>query len=238
MRDGKAEGTCLSSLPAPNFELLTKHPLSPLDLERCQQHSVTVLDKQKPNISIITATTHQTVFSTSTHKVGGAVSCDIQKESRHIESQKGKGVAAALHSGHVTQAKRKHMKVKDPANDVLGNHNTTSIAKHNTSASLKTTFRSLSSSVETGNISGASSNISSKYFLQNHNSRKRTWSEGISDDDDEFDRLCNMVDLTFDADVATATTSNNSQNVHHSDDDGSTRQAWICPVCNEQFEGR
>ena len=57
-----------------------------------------------------------------------------------------------------------------------------------------------------------------------------------------------MVDLSFDHDdgvpteqVAVVTAPDNSwnesQNAQHNDD-GSTRQVWICPMCNEQFEGR
>ena len=241
MKDGKAERTCFSALPTPNFELLTSRLLSPLDLKGCQPDSVIVPDEQKQDTSNAT-TTHQSVLSTGMDKVCGAISRDIQRKNRPTESsnqhtsdcivKKTEGVAAAVHPSHVTQAQQKQVKVNSAI--VISNQHATAVkVDTNTQKTLQ------------------ASKSSDKQKPQVQSSHKRTWNEAIGDDDDdEFDKLCNMVDLSFDADavsdqVTKVTTPDNSwsdgQNFHHTTGTaiGSTRrQTWTCPMCNEQFEGR
>ena len=255
MSDGKAEATLSSSLPAPNFELLTSRMPTPLDLKRCQSHSVIALDQQKPEMSNVVTTANQIVFPIGLHNVGGAAPHDIHKSipnalnklytsSNYSAVQKRKSVATAVSSSHVTQAPRK-VKVDNSAT-TSNHHMTTSSAKQDTSNSHTTTFTSGSLSM---------SGVGETYRVpldgsdRGENLRKRTWSEDASDD--EFDTLCNMVDLSFDTDVVTsdqvteATTPDidkwsDGQNVCHpaSTTVGSTGQSWTCPMCNEQFEGR
>ena len=251
MRDGKAEGTCCSTLPTPNFELLTSRLLSPLDLKKCQPNPIVVTD-DIPNVISTHRSAH--ILSTGMRKVGGAVSRDIQRSSRPAESsnqhtsdftvKKVEGVAATTHFGKVTLAQQKQVKVNSVA--VISNHRpTTTLVKHDTNTQ-KTDHRS-SPLTKAGQASKYSNE---KQNPQGQTSRKRTWNEAVNEEDDEFDKLCNMVDLSFDADtisdqVTKATTPDNSwsnsQNVYHTTGTatGSTRrQIWTCPMCNEQFEGR
>lgn len=253
LSDGKAEDTPSFSLPAPNFELLTSRVLLPLDLKRCQPHSVIVLDKQKPDISSAKTTPHQTVLPTGLHRVAGPVSHDLHRKSipelsdQHKSNytvEKAQGMGATVSSNDAIHAQRKHVKVSSSA---VGDHHVTiSSPKYGTSTSHRTMFDSksatLSKTTETSRHSLYGSN-------KVQSSRKRMWNEGASDDDDEFDKLCNMVNLSFDADVtsdlvAEVTTSDNSrsgsQSVCHVGNTtaGLPRQSWTCPMCNEQFEGR
>lgn len=86
---------------------------------------------------------------------------------------------------------------------------------------------------------------SSHQQKQVQNSHKNAWNE--INDDDEFDKLCEMVDLSFDADVDTEqkttkvmTPDNeyNDGNVNHIVTGALMTQSWTCPMCNELFEGR
>ena len=208
-----------------------------------------VSDEQKQDTSNAT-TAHRSVLST---KMGGAVSHDIQRKSRPTESSNQhtsdfvtEGVSVAMHSGHVTQAQRKQVKVNSA---VIGNHHATATLVQHDTNTQKIDNRSSPQTIA-GQTSKISFYSSDKQKPQGKNSCKRTWNEVVSDDDDEFDKLCNMVDLSFDADVVSdqvtkVTTPDNSwsdsQNFHHtiSTVAGSTsRQTWTCPMCNEQFEGR
>ena len=254
MSDGKAEATLSSSLPAPNFELLTSCMPIPLDLKRCQSHSVIALDQQKPEMSNVATTANQIVFPIGLHNVGGAATHDIHKNipnalnklhtSSNSAVQKRKGVATTVSSSHVTQDPRK---VKADNSTIINNHHmTTSSAKQGTSDSHTTTFAS--GSLTMSGV-GETYRVPLDGSKRGENSRKRTWNEDASDD--EFDTLCNMVDLSFDTDVVTSDQVteamtpdidkwSDSQNACHSASTtvGSTGQLWTCPMCNEQFEGR
>ena len=224
--------------------------LVPLDLKRCPT-PVIVLDEQKSelsNVTITTSTTTHHVWPASLHKVGGAVSHDVCRKGRLTElhkhnstMQRAGGVAATVSSDHVTQAMRTQLKLNS---SVTGNHLATSLGRHGTNALHRKSFEGgcLTLIKETPKASSCTNN-------KGQNSQKRTWNEDAGDDD-EFDELCNMVDLSFDGDVVTddqvtkvMTPDNNSrsddQNVHHtvSTTVGST-QSWSCPMCNEQFVGR
>lgn len=220
----------------------------PLDLKRCPTPPVIVLDEHKELSSAVvttSVTTHQLVRPTGLHKVGGAVSHDVQRRGRPAELhthnttvQKSGGVAVVVSSNHVTQATRAQPK---SISSVTGSCVATSLGKHGTNA-LHRTFEAGRPTLSK-EIPRPSSCVNNK----GQNSRKCTWSEDAGDDD-EFDELCNMVDLSFDADVTDdwvtkVTMLDNSrsddQNIHHtaSTTVGST-QSWSCPMCNEQFEGR
>ena len=249
MRDGKTEGTCFSTLPTPNFELLTSRLLSPLDLKRCQPNPVVVTDDM-PNAT----SAHQSVLSTGMHKVGVAVSRDIQRSSRPAESsnqhmsdftaRKAKGT---MHFGRVTPAQQKQVTMNSVT--VISDRHPT--IKHDTNTQIIPVFDHQSSPLTKGGQASKFSLYSNdEQKTQGQTSRKRTWNESVSDEDDEFDKLCNMVDLSFDGDVVSdqvtkATTSDNSwsnsQKVCHiigTTTGSSGRQTWTCPMCNEQFEGR
>ena len=206
-----------------------------------------VLDEQKPSSATITS--HQLVLPTNLHKVGRTVSHDVHKTSKPTELSihhtsnstlpKIGVVAATVSSDHVTATMRKQLKSNS---SVISNHVATISEKHRTGALYRKTFEgghpNLSKEVPT-----ASSYTNNK----EQNVHKRTWNE---DNDDEFDKLCIMVDLSFDADHVTDNQvtkvmipDNNSrssdQSVHHAASmTVALTQSWSCPVCNEQFEGR
>jgi len=232
VEDVKTEGTCFSSLPAPNFELLTRRSLIPLDLKRCQPHSMNTLDGQKQKNTLIAVT----------QGVGGATSRDVKITSEltnhhtsHFAVQKSEGVAAAMCSSHVTQAQRQRAKVNTPT--IHSNHYGCGKSHGNQITSALNN--------KTGQKSGVFTYSSNQQIQQEQNLRNHTWNE--LGDDEEFDELCKMVDLSFDDDgvvteqAAMVTAPDNSQidsqNGHHAAA-GSTKQTWTCPMCNEQFEGR
>ena len=203
-----------------------------------------VLDEQKPSSATITS--HQLVLPTDFRKVGRTASHDVHKTSKPTELSihhtsnstlpKIGGVAATVSSGHVTATTRKQLKSNS---SVISNHVGTISDKHGTGALYGKTF-------EGGhpNLSKEIPIASSYTNNKEQNVSRRTWNEDASNDD-EFDKLCNMVDLSFNADQVTKVTipDNNSrssdQNVYRA---ASTTvaltQSWSCPVCNEQFEGR
>ena len=223
--------------------------LVPLDLKRCPTPSVIVLDEQKPSSATITS--HQLVLPTNLCKVGRTVSHDVHKTSKPTEPSihrmsnstlpKFGGVAATVSSDHVTATTTKQLKSNS---SVISNHVATISDKYGTGALYRKTF-------EGGhpNLSKEIPMASSYTNNKEQNVRKRMWNED-ADNDDEFDELCNMVDLSFDADHVTDNQvtkvmipDNNSrssdQSVHRAASmTVALTQSWSCPVCNEQFEGR
>ena len=221
--------------------------LVPLDLKKCP--TVIVLDEQKPSNATITS--HQLVLPTNLRKVGRPVSHDVHKTSKltklsihHTSNStlpKIGGVAATVSSDHVTATTRKQLKSNS---SVISNHVATISDKHGTGALYRKTF-------EGGhpNLSKEIPIASSYTNNKEQNVRKRTWNED-ADNYDEFDKLCNMVDLSFDADHVTENQvtkvmipDNNSRSSDQSvyraaSTTVALTQLWSCPVCNEQFEGR
>jgi len=62
---------------------------------------------------------------------------------------------------------------------------------------------------------------------------KRTWSE-VNDVDDEFDELCQMVDLSnsFDDNELYIAMTTESNSINKDDN------TWTCPMCDQVFIGR
>ena len=248
-------------MPTPNFKLLTSHQLCPLDLKKCQPVAVSVSDEQDV---FNTTGACQGASSTSIHGVGGTVSRDTQKKSKSTDLsslhasgtsrmvQKTVGVAAVSTGwvSHVIQAQRKPVKIKT---SVSGNNSETRYSVTNNPQKTRITDDRLTKAGQGFTKAEKWSKVSlcfsdKRKKPEEKNLRKRTWTEAGSDDD-EFDQLCNMVDLSFDANVFSdqgtgVTTPDNSQgggqSVHHTTSTaiGSMRRTWTCPVCNEQFEGR
>lgn len=205
-----------------------------------------VLDEQKPSSATITS--HQLVLPTNLRKVDRTVSHDVHKTSKPTELSthytsnstlpKIGGVAATVSSDHVTATTRKQLKSNS---SVISNHVATISDKHGTGTLYRKTFK--------GGHPNLSKAVASSYTNnKEQNVCKRTWNED-ADNDDEFDELCNMVDLSFDADHVTdnqVTKVMIPDNSRSSDQSvycaASTTvaltQSWSCPVCNEQFEGR
>lgn len=204
-----------------------------------------VLDEQKPSSATITS--HQLVLPTNLRKVGRTASHDVHKTSKPTELSihytsnstlpKIGGVAATVSSDHVTATTRKQLKSNS---SVISNLVATISDKHGTGALYGKTF-------EGGhpNLSKEIPIASSYTNNKEQNVSRCTWNEDASNDD-EFDKLCNMVDLSFDADQVTKVTIPDNNNSRSSDQNvyraASTTvaltQSWSCPVCNEQFEGR
>ena len=240
---------------------MTNQRFRPLDLKNCQPAAVSVSD-ERDVFNITTA--RQSALSTGMHGAGEAVSRDAQKKRKYTESsyphtsgssrmvQKIVGItatASTAHVGRVNQAQRKPVKVKSYV--VASNNSETRSLIPNNQQKTCMVDDQLTKAGQGLTKGGKESKLcfsDKQESPDGKSSRKRTWTEaGI--DDDEFDELCNMVDLSFDASVINnqvtkVTTPHNSQggdqSVHHTTSTaiGSTRRTWTCPVCNEQFEGR
>ena len=201
----------LSSLPPSNFELLTRRLPIPLDLKKCPSEPVIVIDdladachyKQQTTSKqgVAAPFVQQHRAASHDHKgVGGTHVAHVVQVTTHQNTTLKKDF-------HFTQPKKPSYPLHQPS---YKGKSSSSIISHQTSE----------------NHSDITDRIKDSDHIQVWSCHKCTWNE-VNDEDDEFDELCQMVDLSdsFDDNEQVMITPDSSH-------------TWTCPMCNEVLTGK
>ncbi|XP_065891140.1 uncharacterized protein [Dysidea avara] len=206
----------------------------PLDLRKCPGESVIVLDDPTDTCD------HKVPDFKTPCKQHVSVATPFMQQHRvasHDHDIVQKGMRRA-HSTHVIQATVTHQR---DINTTLKNKGHYTQQKKPSFLNNDHLHRSShkhesSSSVISHQTSNNHSNTDGRGIIKTstHNQvlscHKRTWIE-VNDEDDEFDELCQMVDLSdsFDDSELVSVTTPDSNHGYNT---------WTCPMCNEIFIGR